>query len=278
MMLPTHTATRYVVPLREGSSLPAILDTEEAGLFVAKFRGTGQGARVLIAELIVGLLAQHGGLPVPDLALIHLDAAFGRTEGDPEIQDILRGSRGLNVGLRYLDGAFTFNPVAVADFVSPEMAADIVWLDAYTTNIDRTTRNPNLLLWEQRLWLIDHGAALYFHHDWPSVDDARIHSPFLPIKDHVLLALAGDLRAADARMTAPVDDALHRILAVVPDALLMDAPGGHAPPFASAEENRTAYVDYLSRRLQGPRAFVDAAIEARRRVLDDPAQRLAYRR
>lgn len=263
MMLPTYTATRYVVPLREGSSLPAILDTEDGGLFVAKFRGAGQGARALIAEFIVGLLALHVGLPVPDLALIYLDAAFGRTEPDPEIQDILKGSRGLNVGLRYLEGAFTFNAVAVADFVSPERAADVVWFDAYTTNIDRTPRNPNLMFWNRRLWLIDHGAALYFHHNWETVDEARIHTPFAPIKDHVLLPLAGDLEAADARLTARLDDAaLRQTLALVPEELLMDAPPGRQPPFASADANREAYFRFLSQRLHGPRAFLDEAVRA----------------
>ena len=278
MMLPTYTATRYVVPLREGSSLPAILDTEDGGLFVTKFRGAGQGARALIAEFVVGMLALHTGLPVPDLALIYLDAAFGRTEPDPEIQDILKGSRGLNVGLRYLEGAFTFNPAAVADFVSPQQAADVVWIDAYLTNIDRTLRNPNLMFWDRRLWLIDHGAALYFHHDWPGVDEARIQTPFAPIKDHVLLPLADDLKAADARMTARLDDdALRRTLALVPEELLMDAPEGQQPPFASADTNRDAYFCYLSERLHGPRAFVDEAIRAKQ-TLGEPTHPLPYRR
>ena len=278
MMIPTYNATRYVVPLKEGSSLPAILDTEEGGLFVAKFRGAGQGARALLAEFIVGLLAQHVGLPVPDLALIYLDAAFGRTEGDPEIQDILKGSRGLNVGLRYLEGAFTFDPAAVADFVTPERAADIVWFDAYTVNLDRTARNPNLMLWGRRLWLIDHGAALYIHHDWESVDEARTHAPFAPIKDHVLLPLAGDLEAADARLAERLDDeVLRRTLALVPEELLMDAPQGHQPAFETAEANREAYFNYLSQRLHGPRAFVQEARRAREK-LAQPGQPLSYRR
>ncbi len=278
MMLPTYNATRYVVPLKEGSSLPAILDTEDAGLFVAKFRGAGQGARALLAEFIVGLLAQHVGLPVPDIALIYLDAAFGRTEADPEIQDILKGSRGLNVGLRYLEGAFTFDPVAVASFITPEQAADVVWFDAYTTNIDRTPRNPNLMFWDRRLWLIDHGAALYFHHDWESVDEARAQTPFSLVKDHVLLPLAGDLEAADARMRQRLDDdVLRRTLALTPEELLMDAPQGQQPPFASAEANREAYFNYLSQRLHGPRAFVEEAIRAKA-SLDVSGTPLSYRR
>ncbi|MFQ5568129.1 MAG: HipA family kinase [Rhodothermales bacterium] len=279
MMLPTHTATRYVVPLREGGSLPAILDTEDGGLYVVKFRGAGQGARALIAEFIVGLLAQRAGLPVPELALIYLDAAFGRTERDPEIQDILKGSRGLNVGLRYLDGAFNFDPVAVGDFVSPDLAADIVWFDAYVTNIDRTPRNPNFLLWDRRLWMIDHGAALYFHHNWDGLNEAGIHTSFPLIKDHVLLPLAGDLEAADTRMTTRLhDDVLSETVALIPEELLMDAPEGRRPPFASAEENRRAYYDYLRQRLRGPRPFLEEAIQARRARNRQPSQPLPYRR
>ncbi len=279
MMIPTYTATRYVVPLREGGSLPAVLDTEDGGLFVAKFRGAGQGARALIAEFIVGLLARRAGLRVPDLALIYLDGAFGRTERDPEIQDILRGSRGLNVGLRYLDGAFNFDPVAAADLIAPETAADIVWLDAYTTNLDRTPRNPNLLLWDRRLWLIDHGAALYFHHDWQALDEARIHTPFALIKDHVLLPVAGDLEAADARLSARLDEAvLHETLALLPEELLMDAPAGTTPPFASAQANREAYFAYLAERLRGPRAFVEEAIRAQATLRRTSAKPLPYRR
>ena len=278
MMVPTYTATRYVVPLREGGSLPAILDTEDAGLFVAKFRGAGQGARALIAEFIVGLLAQEAGLPIPEIALLYLDAAFGRTEPDPEIQDILKGSRGLNVGLRYLEGAFTFDSVAVAELVSPDLAADIVWLDAYLINIDRTARNPNLLLWDRRLWLIDHGAALYIHHNWATVDAARAQAPFPPIRDHVLLPIAGDLAEADTRMTERLDDALlQQTLALIPEELLMDAPEGTQPPFATAEANREAYFNYLSQRLHGPRAFVDEALRAQA-TLSETANPLPYRR
>jgi hypothetical protein len=279
MMIPTYTATRYVVPLREGGSLPAVLDTEDGGMYVAKFRGAGQGTRALIAELVVGLLAQRAGLPIPDLVLLNLDAAFGRTERDPEIQDILKGSRGLNVGMRYLDGAYNFDPVAVADFVPPDLAAQIIWLDAYTTNIDRTPRNPNLMLWDRRLWLIDHGAALYFHHNWDGLDETRIQTPFSPIKDHVLLSLAGDLTEADATMTKALnDDVLRRILALVPESLLMDAPEGRTPPFESAEANREAYFGYLSQRLHGPRAFVEAAIRAQKEQRAAPSQSLPYRR
>jgi hypothetical protein len=277
--LATPTAARYALPLREGGSLPALVETDDGSLFVVKFRGAGQGARALVAELIVGRIAQRLGLPVPDLALVHLDEGFGRTEPDPEIQDILRGSRGPNVGLRYLDGAFTYDPVAVADLVPPERAAEIVWLDAFATNIDRTARNPNLLVWNDDLWLIDHGAALYFHHDWPSVDETRSRSPFAPIRDHVLLLRAASLDAADERL-APVltEETLRSVLEEIPADLLMDAPEGRTPPFDSPEANRRAYLDYFRARLAGPRAFATEAERARRAVQSEAPEPLRYRR
>src|SRR5690606_4177437 len=172
---PRHTAHRYVQPLREGGSLPAIVDTDD-GLYVVKFRGAGQGPRALIAELIVGRLAAALGLHTPSLALIDVPPEFGRSEPDPEIQDLLRASHGTNVGLRYLDGAFNFALAAARDVIDSGFAARLVWLDAYVTNPDRTHRNTNLLVHERRPWLIDHGAALYAHHDWAGVDDARTHS------------------------------------------------------------------------------------------------------
>ncbi|MEM9663687.1 MAG: HipA family kinase [Bacteroidota bacterium] len=278
MPLAIYPATRYVVPLREGGSLPAVLDTE-GGLFVVKFRGAGQGARALTAELIGGGLAERLGLPMPEVALIDLDEGFGRTERDPEIQDILKGSRGLNVGLRYLERAHAYDPVAMADFVTPELAADLVWFDALITNIDRTPRNPNLLIWDRSLWLIDHGAALYFHHNWDVVDAERARAPFPPIKDHVLLPAAGDLQAADERLAPLLTPAVVReVLAAIPDALLQDAPPGQAPPFATAAENRAAYQAYVEARLQSPRAFVAEAQAAQQRLADAPTQALRYRR
>lgn len=279
LTLPTHTAVRYVVPLREGGSLPAVLETEHGALFVAKFRGAGQGAKALLAELIVGLLARHLGLPVPDLAVLHLDASFGRTERDPEIQDILKGSRGLNVGLRYLDGAFNYDPLAAPAFVSPEFAADLVWLDAFVTNIDRTPRNPNLLLWQRQVWLIDHGAALYFHHNWEAVDAERAKAPFPPIQNHVLLPLAGNLEEADVRMTSRLDaDVIRHLLALLPDELLMDTPEGRTPAFPNAEANRAAYLGYLTTRLQAPRAFLQEALHAQEALRGKAPQPLPYRR
>lgn len=279
MSLPTYTACRYALPLREGGSLPAVVDTEEAGLFAVKFRGAGQGARALVAEVIVARLAQLLGLPVPEPALVHLEQGFGRSEPDPEVQDILRGSRGVNVGLRFLEGAFTYDPVAVADRVPARLAADIVWLDALTTNIDRTPRNPNILLWEGAIWLIDHGASLYFHHNWDTVDRERAQSPFPPISQHVLLPIAGDLVEADDRLAPRLtEEILRSVLADIPDALLMDAPAGQQPPFETPEANRAAYLDYFLARLAGPRAFAEEAARAQERQRGENPQMMEYRR
>jgi hypothetical protein len=269
MELPVQTAIRYVQPLREGGSMPAVVDTAEGGLFVVKFRGAGQGAKALIAELIVGLLARAAGLPVPELAAIEILPAFGRSEPDSEIQDILRGSRGVNVGMRYLDGAFNYEDGAAGDLIAADLAARIVWLDAFVTNPDRTARNPNLLIWSRRPWLIDHGAALYFHHDWTNVDAARTVAPFPLIRDHVLLLRAGDLEVADAALTAKLTPAvLEVVLDAVPDALLMDARAGADFPDAGAA--RVRYRDFLAARLDAPRRFVAEAVAARERRLKDP--------
>src|SRR3954462_13541302 len=196
-MFPRRDATRYVQPLREGGSLPAVVEVDNGDLYVVKFRGAGQGAKVLIAELIVGGIAKELGLRTPDLAIIDISARFGRSEPDPEIQDLLRRSHGANVGMRFLEGAFNFDSSAAGSLVSPELAAQIVWLDAFTTNPDRTHRNPNLLIWNRTPWLIDHGAALYAHHDWASVDAERARGAFQMIRSHVLLEIAGDLSAAN---------------------------------------------------------------------------------
>jgi hypothetical protein len=258
--------TRYVVPLREGGSLPAVVETVRAdattpgGAFVVKFQGAGQGAKALVAEAIVAGLAGALDLPVPRPAIVALEEGFGNAEPDPEIQDILRGSVGENFGLAYLSGALAFDPAADADSVDPALAAEVVWLDALTTNVDRTPRNTNMLLWQGRLWLIDHGAALYVHHRWEGWQD-RIQSPFPQIKDHVLLGLAGDLEHADARLRPRLtDDVLRQIVDVLPDAWL----GGEAL-FPTLDEHRQAYVTYLSERLHGPRRWLQEAIDARER-------------
>jgi hypothetical protein len=262
--LPTHTATRYVQPLREGGSLPAVVDTEN-GLFVTKFRGAGQGPRALVAELVVGLLARELGFPVPDLALIEILPVFGRAEPDPEIQDLLRASHGINVGLRYLDGAFNYDALAAGSFMDSDLASELVWFDAFVTNPDRTHRNPNLMICNRTPWLIDHGAALYAHHSWASVDDARTHSPFPLIKDHVLLTQAEEIETADARLTPRITRALvEEVLHAVPDSLLLD--------------DRSLYIDYLLKRVSGPRDFVAEALRARAARMKAPPGRQAARR
>jgi hypothetical protein len=276
MVLPVLTANRYVQPLREGGSLPAIVDTDD-GLFVAKFRGAGQGPRALIAELITGLLARQVGLPVPDLAVIDVVPEFGRAEPDPEIQEVLRASHGVNVGLRYLDGAFNFDGVAAAELVDATFASELVWFDALMTNPDRTHRNPNLMICRRTPWLIDHGAALYAHHSWETVNDERTRTPFPLIKDHVLLASADAIEEADERLSARLDDrVLQSVLDAVPDALLRDPL--IAAEFPDAAAARARYVTYLRTRLSAPRAFVAHALEARAERLKNPPARRGARR
>jgi hypothetical protein len=230
-----------------------------------------------VAELVAGLLARALELPTPELALVEVPPPFGRSEPDPEIQDILAKSHGINVGARYLDGAFNFDPSAAGELVSAELATRIVWFDAFLTNPDRTHRNPNLLIWERRPWLIDHGAAIYAHHDWRTVDEARTRTPFPLIAQHVLLARSGDLEAADARL-APMltEDVIDEVLRRVPDALLVE-PEGRAGALA-ADAARERYRSYLLTRLRAPRDFVAEAIRARERVLREPPRPLSARR
>ncbi|MEO8334903.1 MAG: HipA family kinase [bacterium] len=276
--LPRHIASRYVQPLREGGSLPAVVDTEEGGLYVVKFRGAGQGAKVLVAELIVGGIALRLGLPTPVLALVDISDRFGRSEPDPEIQELLRKSHGTNVGMRYLEGAFNFDPSAAGELVTPELAAKIVWLDAFTTNPDRTHRNPNLLIWQRGAWLIDHGAALYAHHDWSSVDAARTRTPFALIRSHVLLAVAGSLDAADAANVAKISPGvLEDVLSTVPDDLLMDTAEGSGD-FPSAGAARERYVRYLSERLDAREVWLASARAAQEQLRVEAPQRLEARR
>ncbi len=277
MPLQVFTATRYVQPLREGGSLPAVVDTHGGGMFVAKFRGAGQGVKALIAELIVGQLAQAAGLPTPEIALIAIPDSFGRSEPDPEIQDLLRASHGLNFGARYLDGAFNFDANAAVDLISPELAAKIVWFDAFVSNPDRTHRNPNLMVCERKPYLIDHGAAIYAQHDWPSVDEARARAPFQMIEKHVLLERSGDIAQADAELTPLLDDAVIRsVVDAVPDDLL-ESPAV-AADFPNAASARERYAGYLMARMNAPHAFTDEAVAARERAARMPAQRLQARR
>ncbi len=249
-------ATRYVTPLREGGSLPAIVEADDDGLYVLKFRGAGQGPKALVAELVAGEIARAAGLAVPEIVFVDLDPELARTEPDPEIQDLIRASAGLNLALDYLPGSVMFDPVA--ETVAADLASSIVWLDAFVTNVDRTARNTNLLMWHRRLWLIDHGAALYFHHSWGDFL-ARSQDAFPRIKDHVLLQAASALPAADTAMSARITpDLLAAIVELIPDAwLVADSP------FASAAEHREAYRQYLVRRLEGRRAFLAEAIRAR---------------
>jgi hypothetical protein len=250
----TVRAIRYLTPLREGGSVPAIVEADDEGTYVAKFRGAAQGPRALVAELIAGEIGRLLGLPIPQLALIEMDELLARSEPDEEIQELLRNSAGLNIALDYLPGALNWEP-ALAPPPDRDLAAAVVWFDAFITNVDRTPRNPNMLRWHRELYLIDHGAALYFHHDWAD-HLARSRSPFAMIRNHALLPLAGDLRAADAALAPRITEtALRDIVAQVPDAWLT----GEATP----EATRRGYVEHLWSRLSAPRAFVEEAIRAK---------------
>ena len=248
----TVEATRYLTPLREGGSLPAIVEADDDGLYVLKFRGAGQGPKALIAELVAGEIARALGLPVPEIVFMQLDPELARTEPDPEIQDLIRASGGLNLALDYLPGSLAFDPLTMP--VDAGLASAIVWFDALVGNVDRTVRNVNMLWWHRRLWLIDHGAALVFQHQWDGYLE-RAARPFAPIIDHVLLASASALAEADAtlplRLPPPVIEA---IVQQIPDAwLAADAP------FADRAAQRDAYRRYFAARLQVPRTFAEAA-------------------
>ena len=252
--LRTVVLTRYVTPLREGGSLPALMEADDGFLYVVKFRGAGQGVKALIAELIVGEIARVLGLRMPELVFCELDESFGRTEPDEEIQDLLQASTGQNLALHYLSGAITYD--ALVTTVEPRMASQIVWLDMLTLNVDRTARNTNLLMWHKELWLIDHGAALYVHHAGPEWATPRPR-PFPQIKTHVLLPQASELAVVDAEYQARLTpEILRAIVALVPDAWLANGHG-------TAEEQRTAYVGFLEARLAASETFVQEAQDAR---------------
>jgi hypothetical protein len=252
----TVQVTRYATPLREGGSLPALVEADDCGLYVLKFRGAGQGPKALVAELVAGELARAAGLPVPEIVFVELDPDLARTEPDPEIQDLIRASGGLNVGLDFLPGSVGFDPVTAE--VDAELAAAVVCFDALVTNVDRTARNTNLLLWHRRLYLIDHGAALYFHHSWTGALE-RSRDPFARIRDHVLLPFAGDLAAANERLTASLTPQVVRaVVDLVPDLWIEGEPA-----FASTDEHRHAYADYLLRRLEPPQPYLEEALRAR---------------
>lgn len=258
--LRTVHVTRYVTPLREGGSLPAIVEADDDGMYVLKFRGAGQGPKALVAELVVGELARAAGLPVPEIVFVELDPDLARTEPDPEIQDLIRASGGLNVGLDYLPGSLGFDPVTAR--VGAALASSIVAFDAMVANVDRTARNTNLLLWHRELYLIDHGAALYFHHNW---GDPAVHAAdrFALVRHHVLLPAAGELEEAHRslveRLTPEVvDAAVERI----PDAWLAGEPA-----FPTAEAHRAAYRDFLLHRLAPPHPYLEEALRARRQLV-----------
>lgn len=256
--LRTVTATRYVTPLREGGSLPALIEADDQGLYVLKFRGAGQGVKALIAELVAGELARAAGLRLPELVFVQLDADLARTEPDAEIQDLIRASAGLNLALDYLPGSVTFDPLAHPP--SPAEASAIVWHDAFVSNVDRSPRNSNLLVWHRELWLIDHGAALIFHHQWGSAAEQAesAKKPFKMIGQHVLLPWAREIAAADARMAARITpEVVAAIVAQIPDVWLADEPA-----FANVAEHRAAYERYFCQRLAAPRHFVEEARRA----------------
>lgn len=260
--LRTVTATRYVTPLREGGSLPAIVEADDDGLYVLKFRGAGQGTKSLIAELLAGELARALDLPIPEIVFVELDGDLARSEPDAEIQDLMRASAGVNLALDYLPGSVTFDPLAFAP--AADLASAIVWFDALIGNVDRTARNANLLVWHRGLWLIDHGASLVFHHHWPDwMEGAR--RPFTRIADHVLLPFATAIAAADARLASRVTPALlATLVAAIPDDWLPDDPVfvGDGDDSDAKERQRAAYAAFLSRRLEPPRAFVEEAVRA----------------
>jgi hypothetical protein len=254
----TVEAVRYVVPLREGGSLPAVVEGDDGVLYVMKFIGAGQGRKALVAEWLAGEIGRRLGLAVPELVAMPMRPELGRAEPNPEIRDLLRASsQGINLGMRYLPSAFAYNAL-LRKRPDPDLASAIVWFDAFVTNVDRTDRNVNMLLWEDRLWLIDHGAALYFHHDWHDYL-ARSQTPFPFISQHTLLHLASRIPAADAQLQPMLDQRFF-------EEIVRDIPAdwlAGEPAFAHEDDHRAAYVAYLTHRLQAAPVFVEEAIRAR---------------
>jgi len=248
---------RYVTPLREGGSLPAIVEGDDEFLYVLKFRGAGQGIKALIAELIGGEIARALGLKIPEIVFANVDPAFGRTEPDEEIQDLLKASAGLNLAVHFLSGSITFDPNVSR--IDPYLASQIVWLDSLITNVDRTAKNTNMLMWYKELWLIDHGASLYFHHNWDHWEEPS-KRPFALIKDHVLLPWAGELEKADEELRTKLSEqTIADILRLIPDEWLASvAPG-------SIETNREVYHRFLMNRLSFN--FINEAQHARKALI-----------
>ena len=258
--LRTVNVTRYITPLREGGSLPALAEADDEFTYVLKFRGAGHGTKALIAELIGGEIARVLGLPVPELVFANLDEAFGRTEGDEEIQDLLQGSQGLNLALHYLSGAINFDPVVTT--LDAKTASKIVWLDAYITNVDRTFRNTNMLIWHKELWLIDHGASLYFHHSFQD-PEGHAKSPFALIKDHVLLPQASLLQEVDGEhKTLLTEEKIRTITSLIPDDWLVWEGMEQSPA-----QIREVYIQFLLVRLANSQLFINQANDARQALI-----------
>ncbi|MNX74536.1 hypothetical protein D3C86_1059790 [compost metagenome] len=254
--LRTVNVTRYITPLREGGSLPALAEADDDFKYVLKFKGAGHGVKALIAELVGGQIAKALKLQLPELVFANLDEAFGRSEGDEEIQDLLQGSQGLNLALHFLSGSITFDPVVTT--VDDKLASQIVWLDAYITNVDRTFRNTNMLIWHKELWLIDHGACLYFHHSWNNWEQ-HSKSPFALIKDHVLLPQASLLKEVDAEFKALLtNEKLEEIVNTIPEEWLVWEDTDETP-----EALRNVYLQFLQTRLNNSEIFVNQAQNAR---------------
>jgi len=260
MTLRTVNVTRYITPLREGGSLPALAEADDDFKYVIKFRGAGHGAKALISELIGGVVARLLNLRVPELVFVQLDEAFGQTEGDEEIQDLLQNSRGLNLGLHFLSGALTYDPVTTK--VDDRTASKIVWMDAFLTNVDRTARNTNMLMWHKDLWLIDHGATLYFHHSWTNTEKQAL-TPFALIKDHVLLPFADQLEEADAECKKILNEEIIReITNMIPDEW---AAGLEADE--TTESVREVYYQFLTNRIKHSNTFLNEALNARKTLI-----------
>lgn len=256
----TVNVIRYITPLREGGSLPAIAEADDEFMYVIKFRGAGQGKKALVAEFIGAEIARALGLKVPEIVFANLDEAFGRTEPDEEIQDLLKASVGLNLGVHYLSGSITYDPAV--SIVDPKMASQIVWLDCLITNVDRTSRNTNMLIWYKELWLIDFGASLYFHHSWNNWKE-QAEKPFSQVKDHVLLPQASELDAVNEEFKKILNkELIENVVEAIPKEWLNDES-----TFSSMEEHRRAYVDFLATRIAHSEIFINEAKHARESIV-----------
>lgn len=260
MELRTVNVIRYITPLREGGSLPALAEADDGFKYVVKFRGSGHGTKMLVSELVGGLIAQTLGFRVPEMVFINLDEAFGRTEGDEEIQDLLQGSRGLNLGLHFLSGALTFDPVVTQ--LDDKTASQLLWMDAFLTNVDRTIKNTNMLMWHKELWIIDHGASLYFHHSWVNWEKYAL-SPFVQVKDHVMLPYASRLDEVDAEFRKILTpEKISEIVNLLPDDWLNWGGTEESP-----DDIKGVYMNFLNERLNHSDIFIKEAQNARKTLI-----------